>query len=200
MEIYKIWNNSAAPNQLREIASRLDEGEICIIPTDTKYAIVGNALNSKTIDRICKLKGINPDKTNLSIICSDISMASDYARIENSGFRLLKENAPGAFTWLFKSVSKLPRAFKGRKIVGIRIPENEFCRELTETLCKPLITTSIEYEDEDYAINTGLIAEEYEGKVDFMVEGEDGTTEESTIIDCTGNEPEIIRQGVGELI
>lgn len=199
MEQFKIWNDTAAPNQLREIASRLEEGEICVIPTDTKYAIVGNALDSKAIDRICKLKGINPDKTNLSIICSGISMASDYARIDNTCFRLLKDNTPGAFTWLFKSVSKLPRAFKGRKIVGIRIPDNKFCRELAETLRKPLITSGIEYDSEDYAVNPGLIAEAYEGKVDFMVEGEDGTTEESTIIDCTGNEPEIIRQGIGEL-
>ena len=163
------------------------------------YAIVGDALNIKSVERICRLKGINPDKTNLSIICSDISMASEYSRIDNKGFRLMKESCPGPFTFLFKSVSALPRAFKGRKTVGIRIPDNKFDIGLAAVLGNPLITTSIEYSDEDHAVNQELIAESYEGRVDFMIEGEEGSTDVSTIVDCTGIEPEIIRQGVGEL-
>lgn len=199
MERIKIWNNEASDRQLREISQRLEDGETGIVPTDTMYAIVGNALNSKTVENICRIKNINPDKTNLSIICSDISMASEYARIENSGFKLLKTYCPGAFTWLFRSASKLPKAFKGRKTVGIRIPELEFCRRLAATLEKPLITTSIEYSDEDYAVNPELISESYEGKVDFIVEGDPGKIAVSTIVDCTSGEPEIIRQGIGIL-
>lgn len=199
METIKIWSNEASERQLRDISQKLDNGEIGIIPTDTMYAIVGNALDSKAVERICRIKGINPEKTNLSIICADISMASEYARIDNSGFMLLKQYTPGPFTWLFKSVSRLPKAFKGRKTVGIRIPELEFCRSLSAMLEKPIITTSIQYADEDYAVNPELIGEAYEGKVDFIVEGEPGTMAESTIVDCTSGEPEVIRQGIGIL-
>lgn len=126
MKSIKIWNNKASEQQLNQLSERMKEGEIAIIPTDTMYAIVGDALNVKVVDRICKLKNINPDKTNLSIICSDISMAAEYSRIDNKGFKLLREYCPGPFTFLFKSASTLPRAFKGRKTVGIRIPDNQF--------------------------------------------------------------------------
>lgn len=199
METIKIWNSSASEKQLHDIAARIKEGQIAVIPTDTMYAIVGDALNVKAVERICKLKNINTDKTNLSIICHDISMAAEYSRIDNKGFRLMKENCPGQFTFLFPTVSTLPRAFKGRKTVGIRIPDAQFARELAEAVGNPIITTSIAYEDEDYAINTDLIGEAYEGKVDFMVADDDGTTEVSTIVDCTGREPEITRQGLGIL-
>lgn len=107
---------------------------------------------------------------------------------------------PGQFTFLFPTVSTLPRAFKGRKTVGIRIPDARFARELAAAVGNPVITTSIAYEDEDYAVNTDLIGEAYEGKVDFMVADDEGTTEVSTIVDCTGGEPEITRQGLGTLV
>ena len=199
MKSIKIWNNKASEQQLNQLSERMKEGEIAIIPTDTMYAIVGDALNVKVVDRICKLKNINPDKTNLSIICSDISMAAEYSRIDNKGFKLLREYCPGPFTFLFKSASTLPRAFKGRKTVGIRIPDNRFTTDLVERMGNPLITTSIEYEDEDYAINPELISEAYEGRVDIMVKGEAGTTEVSTIVDCTLDTPEIIREGLGKM-
>lgn len=148
---------------------------------------------------MCKLKRINPDKTNLSIICHDISMAAEYARIDNKGFKLLKENTPGPVTFLFKSASTLPKAFKGRKTVGIRIPDNLTCREVAKYLGTPLITTTIEYEDLDHAVNPELIADTYYNLVDLMVEGEDGSTELSTIIDCTDNYPQIVREGKAEI-
>lgn len=199
MNTIKIWNARASERQLHDISQRLKEGELAVIPTDTMYAVVGDALNMRAVDRLCRLKGINPDKTNLSIICSDISMASEYSRINNTGFRLMKQHCPGPFTFLFKAASTLPRAFKGRKVVGVRIPDHEFARQLAETLGNPIITTSIEYEDEDHAMSPGLIAETYENKVEMMVDGDDGTTDVSTIVDCTGDQPEIVRQGVGEL-
>lgn len=199
MNIIKIWNNHASERQLRDMASRIKEGEICIIPTDTRYAIVGNALDQKVVERICRIKGINPEKTNLSILCSDISMAAEYAKIDNKAFRLLKTYTPGPFTWLFRTVSTLPRAFRGRKTVGVRIPDNKLCTELVETLGAPLISTSIEHVDSDYTINPDLIAETYENKVDLMVECGDGRTDVSTIIDCTGDSPEVIREGIGEI-
>lgn len=199
MKIIKIWNDSPSDRQLSEICRDLEMGATMIMPTDTLYGICCDALNVKAIDKICRLKGLNPEKTNLSIICSDISMAAEYSRIENSGFQLLKENTPGPFTFLFKSASTLPKAFKGRKTVGIRIPDNNTARLIAERLGRPLLTTSIEFEDEDYAVNPELISEAYHDKVEIFIEGENGDTVPSTIIDCTGSSPEIIREGKGGL-
>lgn len=199
MNIIKIWNSEASDRQLRDIAIRLKEGQIAVIPTDTMYAIAGDALNVRAVERICRLKGINPEKTNLSIICSDIGMAAEYSRIDNKGFRLMKQYCPGPFTFLFRTASALPRAFKGRKVVGVRIPDCPFDRQLASALGNPLITTSIRHEDIDHAISPGLIAEAYDSKADMMVEGDDGTTDVSTVVDCTGDDPEIVRQGIGEL-
>lgn len=199
MKIMKIWNNDASDRQLSEICRDLESGQTMIMPTDTLYAIACDALNPKAIEKICRLKGINPEKTNLSIICSDISMAAEYARFDNYAFRLLKENTPGPFTFLFKSASTLPKAFKGRKVVGVRIPDNKLCHDIAKRLGHPILSTSIEFSDDDYAINPGLIADTYNDKVDFFLEGEDGDTIPSTIVDCTGQEPEVTREGKGIL-
>jgi sua5/yciO/yrdC/ywlC family protein len=199
MKIMKIWNDEASERQLSEICRDLEAGQTMILPTDTLYAIACDALNAKAIDRICRLKGINPEKTNLSIICSDISMAAEYARFDNYAFKLLRDNTPGPFTFLFKSASTLPKAFKGRKVVGVRIPDSKICRDIVERLGHPILSTSIEYSDSDYAINPELIAEAYHDKVDFFIEGADGDMEPSTIVDCTGSEPVITREGKGLL-
>lgn len=195
----KIWENEASDRQLTEICRDLEAGRTMILPTDTLYAIACDALNPKAIEKICRLKRINPEKTNLSIICSDISMASEYARYDNFAFKLLRNHTPGPFTFLFKSASTLPRAFKGRKIVGVRIPDNKLCRDIVERLGHPILSTSIEYQDEDYAREPGLIAEAYNDKVDFFIEGPDGDCIPSTIVNCTGSKPEIVRQGKGRL-
>lgn len=199
MKTIKIWNNDASDRQLDQICDMLRNGETIILPTDTLYGIACDALNPKAIEKICRLKGINPEKTNLSIICSDISMASEYSRFDNKSFQLLRDCTPGPFTFLFKSASTLPKAFKGRKTVGIRIPDNKICLDLVTRLGHPIMTTSIEFADDDYARNPELIAEAYDGKVDLMLSCEDGDTEPSTIVDCTGADPEIIRQGKGIL-
>lgn len=195
----KIWSDEASGRQLSEICRDLEAGQTMILPTDTLYAIACDALNPKAIDRICRLKGINPEKTNLSIICSDISMAAEFARFDNYAFKLLRDNTPGPFTFLFKSASSLPRAFKGRKVVGVRIPDSKICRDIVARLGHPILSTSIEYSDPDYAINPELIAEAYNDKVDFFVEGADGDLDPSTVIDCTGSEPLVTREGKGVL-
>lgn len=199
MRTVKIWNEDPSAKQIEEICNIYSEGGLVIMPTDTLYAVTCSALDMKAIEKLCRLKNINPQKTNLSVICADISMASEYAKFDNQYFRLLKENVPGAFTFLFKAASSLPRAFKDRKVVGVRIPANNICLQLASALGNPLLTTSIDFKDEDYEINPDLIAEAYEGRVDLMIDGGEGGTIPSTIIDCTGNEPEIIREGKGIL-
>lgn len=195
MKTIKIWNDNPSDRQVRDIAALLRDKNIMIMPTDTLYGICCDALSPHAIERVARLKGLNPDKTNLSIICSDISMAAEYARIDNYAFRMMKEYCPGPVTFLFKAASTLPKAFKGRKVVGVRVPDNETCRRVVEELAHPLLSTSIEYADEDYARNPQLIAEAYNDRVDLFVEGDDGDIEPSTIIDCTGPKPEVVREG-----
>ncbi len=196
MNTIKIWNENPSEKQLEAINAILSEGRTAILPTDTMYALVCDATNIKAVERICRIKGINPEKTNLSILCSDISMAAEYAKIDNKGYRLLKENTPGPLTVLFRTVSTLPRAFKNRKVVGIRIPDNAIARAAVSRLGRPLLSTTIEYDDEDYAVNPGLIAERYDNLIDLMVEGEEGHIRQSAIIDATGTEPVTVREGV----
>lgn len=198
MKTIKVWNENLSDRQLNEICRDLEMGHVMVYPTDTLYAIACDALQPKAIERICRIKGINPEKTNLSIICPDISMASEYARFDNYAYKLLRDLTPGPYTFLFKSASTLPKAFKGRKVVGVRIPDNKICTDIAARLGHPLLTSSIEFDDDDHAINPGLIAETYTDLADFFIEGEDGDTTPSTIIDCTGNSPEIIREGKGE--
>jgi sua5/yciO/yrdC/ywlC family protein len=194
MNTVKIWNDNPSDKQLDEIAAILEDGQTAIIPTDTMYALTCDAMNMRAIERICRLKGINPEKTNLSILCSDISMASEYARIDNKGFSILKNETPGPVTLLFRTVSSLPRAFKNRKTVGIRIPDSHTARSIVERLGRPLLTTTIQYEDEDYATNPELIAETYDNQIDLMVDAGKGGMVQSTIIDCTDNDPVVVRE------
>lgn len=199
MKILKIWGDELGDRQLLETVRDLQDGKTLIAPTDTLYAIMCDALSQRAVETVCRLKSINPEKTNLSIICSDIAMASEYASFNNSTFRLLKELTPGPFTFLCKAAHSLPAAFKRRKVVGVRIPDCNLDRQLAAALGHPLLTTSIRYEDSDYAINPELIEEAYNDKVDLIIEGKDGSLIPSTILDCTGPDVEIIREGAGKL-
>ncbi|MCH5214102.1 MAG: threonylcarbamoyl-AMP synthase [Muribaculaceae bacterium] len=199
MKILKIWGEELSERQINELVRSLKEGEIIIAPTDTLYAIMCDALSPKAIERVCRLKGINPEKTNLSIICSDISQAAEYANFNNETFRLLKEHTPGPFTFICKSAHALPAAFKRRKMVGVRIPAFKGVRDIASALGNPLLTTSIQYADEDYGTNPELIEEAYNDKVDTIIEGPAGGLTPSTVVDCTGSEIEVIREGLGQL-
>ena len=184
-----------------EVIDTLRDGGIVIYPTDTLYAIGCDALKNNAIERICKIKGINPQRTNLSIVCSDISQASQYARIDNRAYQLLRENLPGAFTFILPAASTLPKVFKGRKTVGIRVPDNVIACEIASRLGNPILTTSIEWdEDPEDGCNPQAIAMKYEGVVDIVIDGGYGELVPSTVVDCNdSSNPEIIREGKGEL-
>lgn len=199
MKIYRTWGESLDDRQLNDIVAELSAGRIMVWPTDTLYGVACSALDVKAIERLCRLKDINPLKTNLSIVCSDISQAAQYARWDNWAFSLLKQYTPGAFTFLFRTTSSLPKAFKGRKTVGVRIPDLELNRQIASELDAPILTTSVEFDSNDYYVNPDLLAEAVEHHVDFMIDNGEGGIEPSTIIDCTGNGPEILRQGKGRL-
>lgn len=200
MKILKVFENNPNPKFLDMAVEALRDGDIVIYPTDTLYAIGCDALNNSAINKICKLKGINPDKTNLSIICDGISMAAEYARFDNRQFKILKNNLPGPFTFILPSSSSLPKVFKGRKTVGIRVPENNVAVELVRRLGNPILSTTISYTDDDYAVNPELIAETYADSAAYLLDGGDGGLIPSTVVDMTSGELEIVREGKGDLI
>lgn len=198
MKVLPIIEDSINVRHIEEIVSVLRDGGIIVYPTDTVYAIGCDALNNQAIERICSLKAMKSAKTNLSIICSDISEVAQYAKFDNAQFRLMKNNLPGPFTFIFPAMSKLPKAFKGRRTVGIRIPQNKIATAIERELGHPVLTTSVPAQDDDYRCEPELIAEALGGQVDIVVDAGRGGLVPSTVVDCTGAEPEIVRQGKGE--
>lgn len=189
--------NNINTRYIDEIVDCLRDGGIIVYPTDTVYALGCDALNNQAIERICSLKEMKSAKTNLSIICSDISEVAQYAKFDNTQFKMMKSHLPGPFTFIFPALSKLPKAFKGRRTVGIRIPENAIARAIVEALGRPILTTSVSGDDEDYRCEPELIAEAFQGSVDIVVDSGRGGLMPSTVVDCTGDEPEVTRQGKG---
>ena len=199
----KLYEKNNNPQDLQEIIAILNDGGLIIYPTDTVYAIGCHGLKERAIERICRIKNIDPRKNNLSIICSNLSMVSEYAKVDNEAFKLLKRNLPGPFTFILNTSNRLPKIFKNRKEVGIRMPDNSIICEIATVLDAPLMTTSLPYDADDdieYITTPELIDEKFGDQVDLVIDGGIGGTKLSTIVDCTGDEPEIIRQGKGELL
>lgn len=178
----------------------LRDGGVVIYPTDTVYALGCDALNNRAIERLCRLKGINPDKQLLSVVCASISQAAEYARIDNRAFRLMKDNLPGPFTFILPSASSLPKVFKGRKSVGIRVPDNAIALALAESLGNPVMTTSVSVENDDDIISPDALELAYRHDADLLIDAGEGGSVVSTIIDCLDSSaPEILRQGLGDI-
>jgi len=198
----KLYPENPNSREVDKIVNVLRDGGLVIYPTDTVYAIGCDALNVRAVETICRMKDINPNKSNLSIICYDLSNISEYAKVDNNIFKVMKKNLPGPFTFILNTTSSLPKIYKNRKTVGIRVPDNNIIRELVRVLGNPILTTSVKDDDEviEYTTDPELIYEKYENKVDIVIDGGYGSIEGSTVVDCTSGEPEITRQGKGELI
>lgn len=198
LQIYPVNPN---PKEIQKVVSALQEGELVIYPTDTSYAIGCDALNVRAVERICKLKGVDPQKANLSIICEDLSAASEYVKINDRVFKLLKRGLPGPFTYILPVNSSLPKLYKHRKTVGIRIPCSAIAIEIVRQLGNPLLTTSVPVREEEveYSTNPELIYELWEREVAIVVDGGIGDGSFSTVIDCSKDDFEIVRQGKGEI-
>lgn len=200
--LLKLYNKNNNPADLQKVVDMLNDGGIIVYPTDTMYAIGCHALKERPIERICKLKNIDPRKHHLSIICYDLSNISEYARVENATFKLMKRNLPGPFTFILKADSRLPKIFRNRKEVGIRVPDSNIIREVCKMLDAPILSTTLpleEGEDIEYITNPELIDEKFGHDVDMIIDGGIGDIEPSTVINCCEDEPEIIRQGKGIL-
>lgn len=200
--LIKLYEQNPNPREVAKVMEILRDGGIIIYPTDTVYAMGCDALNVRAIERICKMKGIDPQKTNLSIICYDLSTISEYAKVSNTEFKLMKRNLPGPFTFILNATNSLPKIYKNRKEVGIRVPDNNIIRTLVNELGNPILTTSVRDKDDimEYSTDPELIEEEYGNLVDAVIDGGYGGLEPSTIVDCTGEEIQIVRQGKGVLI
>lgn len=201
--LVKLYEDNPNQREIDKVIDVLRNGGIVIYPTDTLYAFGCDALNVRAVERICELKDINPQKNNLSIICYDLSDISEYAKVDTVTFKLMRKNLPGPFTFILSTTSTLPRIYKNRKTVGIRVPDNNIIRELVLQLGNPILTTSLNSVDDEaieYTTDPELIHEKWENIVDIVVDGGHGGLEPSTVIDCTKELPEIIRQGKGDLI
>lgn len=177
------------------------DGHIIIYPTDTLYALACDALNARAIEKLCAVKGINPDKQLLSVVCADISQASEYARIDNRAFAVLKRCLPGPFTFILPPSTRLPKQFKGRKTVGIRVPDNAIAVALASALGHPVLSASVSVADgaAEEAANPESLEMRYEGMASLIIDGGEGSLEPSTIVDLTdSSQPEVVRQGKGE--
>ena len=200
--LLRLYEQNINLREIEKIVRILQDGGIVIYPTDTVYAMGCDALNVRAVEKICKLKNINPQKTNLSIICYDLSNISEYAKIDNATFKLMKKNLPGPFTFILNATNNLPKIYKNRKEVGIRIPDNHIIRTLVNELGNPILTTSIHDDDEvmEYSTDPELIYEKYDNIVDVVIDGGYGDFQPSTVVNCTSSEGfEIIRQGKGIL-
>jgi len=201
--LFKLYEKNNSRDDLQEIVAILNDGGIVICPTDTKYAMICHGLKERAVERICKIKGVDPRKNNLSIICSSLSMVSEYAKVSNETFKLLKRNLPGPFTFILNAGGNLPRIYKNRKEVGIRIPDDAIISEIIAILDNPVMTSSLPMSNNDdieYYTNPELIDEKFGDQVDLVIDGGNRDLCFSTIVDCTGDEPEITREGIGELI
>ena len=201
-QFLKIYEDNPNEAAIKKVVEVLKNGGVIIYPTDTVYGLGCDITNAKALERVAKLKGIKLEKANLSFICYDLSHISDYVKqIDTATFKLLKRALPGPYTFILPGNNDLPKVFKNKKTVGIRVPDNSIIRAIIKELGNPIISTSIHDEDEiiEYSTDPELIFEKWQNKVDLVIDGGYGDNIPSTIIDLSGSEPEVVREGKGSL-
>lgn len=202
--LLRINPDNPEMRKIKQAVKVLENGGIIIYPTDTVYGLGCDIFNPKAITRILQLKGIKPKKANLSFICNDLSHISEFTRpFDNSTFRILKKALPGPYTFILSGNNNVPKLFKNnKKTVGIRVPDNQIAQLLVQELGRPILSSSLKVEDDiqEYPTDPELIHDDYKKLVDVVIDGGYGNLEVSTVVDLTGNAPEIIRAGAGEVI
>lgn len=200
--IQKLYPKNNSPEVVERLVRSLGDGAVMIVPTDTQYALACHALKERAIERICRLKGLDPRKNRLSVVCYDMSSISEYAKVDNATFKLMKRNLPGPFTFILPGTTRLPKIFSGRREVGIRMPQCPILHELLAQLQAPLMIASLplgDDEEAEYLTDPELIHEKWGELVDLVIDGGTGGTEGSTVVDCTQGSAEVVRQGFGWL-
>ena len=201
--LLKIHPDNPGERHMKIITECLQDGGVIIYPTDTVFGLGCDITKIRALDRVAQIKGVKREKANFSIICSSLSHLSDYARqIPNPVYKLMKRTLPGPYTFILNASNNVPHFFQTRKkTVGIRVPDNNIIREIIRELGNPILSTSIHDEDEilEYSTDPELIHEKYQDIAEIVIDGGYGEFIPSTIVDCTGDEPVIIRQGLGVL-
>lgn len=201
-DFIRIYNENPNPREIQKAVKVLKNGGLIIYPTDTVYGLGCDITNTKALEKIALIKGIKLEKANFSFVCNDLSHLSDYVKqLDSPTFKLLKRALPGPYTFILPGSNNLPKAFKKRKTVGIRIPDNNIARTLVEALGNPIVSSSIRDDDDilEYTTDPELIYEKWNNLVDLVIDGGYGDNLASTIIDLTDNTPEVIREGKGSL-
>ena len=201
-EFIRIYEENPNPREIQRVVTILRKGGLVIYPSDTVYGLGCDIRNTKALEKIARIKGIKLEKANWSFICADLSNLSDYVRqIDTATFKILKRSLPGPYTFILPGNNNLPKDFKKKKTVGIRVPDNSIARALVEELGNPIVSTSIYDEDEllEYTTDPELIYEKWENRVDVVINGGYGGNIASTVVDLSGDEPEVIREGKGTI-
>jgi tRNA threonylcarbamoyl adenosine modification protein (Sua5/YciO/YrdC/YwlC family) len=201
-QFIKIYPENPNEKEIAKVVKALRNGGLIIYPTDTVYGLGCDITNTKALERIAKIKGVKLEKANFSFICSDLSHISDYIKqIDTSVFKILKRALPGPYTFILPGNNSLPKEFKNKTTVGIRVPDNEIALEIVRQLGNPIVSTSIHDEDEviEYTTDPELIFEKWQNLVDIVVDGGYGDNQASTVIDLSDGEPVVIREGKGSL-
>ena len=199
IKIYEDKPNEAA---IAKVVKVLKEGGLVIYPTDTVYGLGCDITNTKALERIAKIKGVKLDKANFSFVCHDLSNISDYVRqIDTATFKILKRALPGPYTFILPGNNNLPKEFKKKTTVGIRVPDNNIALEIVRQLGNPIVSTSIHDEDDviEYTTDPELIFEKWQNRVDVVIDGGYGDNQPSTIIDFSNGFPVVLREGKGSL-
>lgn len=201
-EFLKIYEDKPSEAAIKKVVEVLRNGGLVIYPTDTVYGLGCDITNSRALERLAKLKGIKLEKANFSFVCSDLSNISDYVKqIDTATFKILKRALPGPYTFILPGNNDLPKDFRKKKTVGIRVPDNNIAIQIVEMLGNPIVSTSIHDEDEviEYSTDPELIFEKWQNQVDMIIDGGYGENVASTIIDLTGHEPIVVREGKGDV-
>ena len=200
--LLKIYNENPHPRQIEKVVNILRNGGLVIYPTDTVYGLGCDITHTKAMEKLAKIKGVKPEKSNFSFICNDLSHLSDYTKqISTPTYKILKRALPGPYTFILPGSKTLPKVFKNKKTVGIRIPKNTIATQLVAMLGNPIVSTSIHDDDQviEYTTDPSLIYEKWKSKVDIVIDGGYGGNLASTIIDLTGEQPVVVREGKGTL-
>lgn len=201
-EMIRIYPENPNPKEIAKAVKVLRNGGLVIYPTDTVYGLGCDITNTKALEKIARIKGVKLEKANFSFVCYDLSNLSDYVKqLSSSTFKILKRALPGPYTFILPGSNSLPKVFKKKKTVGIRVPDNLIARELVKELGNPIVSTSIHDEDEllEYTTDPELIIEKWNSLVDLVIDGGYGDNTASTVIDLTEDTPEVIREGKGDL-
>lgn len=201
-EFIKIYEDKPSEAAIAKVVKVLRDGGLVIYPTDTVYGLGCDITNSRALERIAKIKGVKLEKANFSFICYDLSNLSDYVKqIDTATFKILKRALPGPYTFILPGNNNLPKEFKKKTTVGIRVPENNITLEIVRQLGNPIVSTSIRDEDDviEYTTDPELIFEKWQNLVDMVIDGGYGDNVASTIIDLSGHEPEVVREGKGDI-